>query len=146
MGKIPAALRTKRFIAFALLALLFCSGSLIYGLTWGIPQWNSAFQGVLQPIISAYNGWAVTLGFVGIGALLVGGSLMLGWLRATFDYVLPAIGFLAVLVFFSLGLPHPVIAMISATVSFLVVGLCALLVLAVLFGAIRARVNRRYRT
>lgn len=146
MGKIPAALRTKRFIAFAFLALLLCSGSLIYGLIWGVPQWNSAFQGVLQPIISAYNGWSVTLGVVGIGALLVGGSLMLGWLRATFDYVLPAIGFLSVLVFCSLGLPPPVIVMIGATVSFLVVGLCALLVIVVLFGAIRARVNRRYRT
>ena len=146
MGKIPVALRTKRFIAFAFLALLLCSGSLLYGLIWGIPQWNIAFQGVLQPTISAYNGWSITLGVVGIGALLVGGSLTLGWLRATFDYVLPAIGFLAVLVFFSLGLPPPIIVMICAAVSFLVVGLCALLVIAVLCGAIRARVNRRYRS
>ena len=146
MGKIPIALRTTRFIASALLALLLCGGSLVYGLIWGVPRWDSAFKGILRPPISAYDGWSVTLGVVGIGVFLVGGSLLLSWMRATFDYVLLAVGFLAVMIFVSLGLPSPVAAMVYAAVSFLVVGLCALLVVMVLIGAIRARLNRRYHT
>ena len=144
MGKVPMALRRPRFIGFALLALLLCGGSLVYGVIWGIPQWNSAFQGALQPVIAAYDGWPITLGLVGIGALLVGGSLLLGWLRATFDYVLLALGFLSALIFVWLGLPSAVAAMVDAAVSFVVVGLCALLVVAVFVGAIRERLSRRY--
>ena len=144
MGKVPMALRRPRFIGFALLALLLCGGSLVYGLAWGVPQWNSAFQGALQAVIAAYDGWSVTLGLVGIGALLVGGSLALGWLRATFDYVLLALGFLGMLIFVWLGLPSLVATMVDAAVSFIVVGLCALLVVAVLVRAVRERLNRRY--
>jgi hypothetical protein len=144
MGKLPMALRRPRFIGFALLALLLCGGSLVYGLIWGSPQWNSAFQGALQPVIAAYDGWSITLGIVGIGALLVGGSLVLGWLQRTFDYVLLALGFLGVLIFVWLGLPPSVATMVDAAVSFVIVGLCALLVIAVFVGAVRGRLNRRY--
>ena len=144
MGKVPMALRRPRFIGFALLALLLCGGSLVFGLIWGVPQWNSAFQGALQPVIEAYDGWSVTLGFVGIGVFLIGGSLLLGWLRATFDYVLLALGFLGILIFVWLGLPSSVATMVDAAVSFVVVGLCALLVVAVFVGAIRERLSRRY--
>lgn len=138
-------LRTPRFIGSALLALLLCGGSLVYGLVWGVPQWNSAFQGALQPIIAAYGGWSVTLGILGLGVVLVGGSLALGWLRATFDYLLAALGFLAALIFISLGLPSSVAAMVDAAVSLLVVGLCGLLVVVIFVGAIRERLTRRYR-
>lgn len=144
MGKVPIALRTPRFIGFALLALLLCGGTLIYGLIWGVPQWNDAFQGALQPVIAAYGGWPVTLGVVGLGILLVGGSLALGWSRASFDYALPAAGFLAALIFVALGLPPSVTSMVYAAVSLAVVGLCALLVAAMFVGAVRARLERRH--
>ncbi|MGC8517079.1 MAG: hypothetical protein ACP5P4_00945 [Steroidobacteraceae bacterium] len=137
-------LRTPRAVGFALLALLLSGGSLVWGLVWGVPRWNSAFQGSLQPMIAAYGGWSVTLGIVGLGVLLVGGSLALGWVRAAVDYVLLALGFLSVLIFVSLGLPASVAAMVDAAVSFLVVGLCALLVVAVFVGAVRERLGRRY--
>jgi hypothetical protein len=144
MAKVPVALRRPRFIGFALLALLLCGCPLVYGLVWGVPQWNSAFQGALQPLITAYDGWSVTLGIVGVGALLVGGALVLGWRRATFDYVLLALGFLGVLIFIWLGLPSSVATMVNAAVSLLVVGLCALLVVTVFLRAVRERLNRRY--
>ncbi|MDA8350001.1 MAG: hypothetical protein M0038_14570 [Pseudomonadota bacterium] len=144
MAKVPVALRRPRFIGFALLALLLCGCPLVYGLVLGVPQWNSAFQGALQPLITAYDGWSVTLGIVGVGALLVGGALVLGWRRATFDYVLLALGFLGVLIFIWLGLPSSVATMVNAAVSLLVVGLCALLVVTVFLRAVRERLNRRY--
>lgn len=145
IAKMSISFRTPRFIAFALIALLLSGGSLAYGLVWGVPQWNVAFQGVLAPLISAYGGWSVTLGIVGFGVLLIGGSLALGWMRASFDYLLLALGFLAVLIFVSLGLPSPVAALVDAAISFLVVGLCALLVVGVFISAMKERLTRRYR-
>jgi hypothetical protein len=137
-------LRTPRFIAFALVALLLCGGVLIYGMVCGIPQWSVAFHGALQPLIEAYGGWTITLSIVGLGILLVGGSLALGWMRRSFDYLLLAVGFLAVLIFVSLGLPSSISTMVDASVSFLVVGLCALLVVVAFAGAVRERLSRRY--
>ena len=138
------ALGTPRFILSALVAVILCGGSLTYGFGWGVPQWTAVFQGALAPAIAAYQGWSVTLGIVAAGTLLIGGSLALSWFRATFDYLLIGLGVLAVLVFIVLGLPAQLIAQVDATVSFVIVGLCALLVAVVFYRAAKDRLSGRF--
>lgn len=138
-------LRTGRFIAWSLFAAITCGGSLLYASVWGVPQWNSVFQGALGPIIAAYDGWALSIGFVLLGVILVGGSLALCWLRATFDFLPAGLGVLALLMFISLGLPIHVVTEIDAALSLVVVGLCALLVFRIFLAALRDRLARRSR-
>lgn len=126
-------------------AIILSCGSLIYGLVSGVPQWTGEFQGTLVPLISAYDGWAVTIGIVVVGVLLVGGCVALSWYRATFDYLLVGLGLLAVLVFITLGLPPQLVARVDAALSFVMVGLCAVLLAKVFFAALKDRFTRRYR-
>lgn len=139
------AVRSSRFIGSALVALILCGGTLIYGLGWGVPQWNGVFQGELGPVISAYGGWALSIGVVMVGVLLVGGCVALSWARATFDFLLMALGIVAAVTFIALGLPGQLVEQIDATLSFVIVGLCALLVAKVFFSALKDRLSRRYR-
>lgn len=139
-------LRTPRFIGFVLVAAILCGGSLIYGLVWGVPQWSAISQGALDPVIFAYGGWSIAVGIVAAGVLLVGGCLALSWFRATFDYLLLGLGLLSVLVFITLGLPAQVVGQVEAGLSFVMVGLCALLVATIFGAALKDRLTRRYRT
>lgn len=138
-------LRTPRLIGSLLLAVVLCGGSLTYALVSGVPQWNAVFQGALDPIISAYGGWALTGGYVALGVLLVGGCFALSWFRATFDYLPLGFGFVSVLVVISLGLPAYIDAQIDAVLSFMMVGLCAVLLAGIFFAAIKDRFNRGFR-
>ncbi len=139
------AIRTGRLIAWSLFAAIACGGSLLYASVWGVPEWNSVFQGALGPVISAYDGWALSIGFVLVGVLLVGGSLAWCWRRATFDYLPAGLGALALLMFISLGLPVHVVSQIDAALSLVIVGLCALLVVKVFLSALKDRLARRSR-
>lgn len=139
------ALRNWRLMASVLLAAALCGGPLVYGLGWGVPQWTTLFPGQLDVVFNAYGGWAVSLGVVAVGAILVGGCLALSWLRATVTYLPIGLGLLAILVFVALGMPAQIQGQIDAAVSLAIVALCALLVVRVFTAAVRARLARRYR-
>lgn len=132
-------------IASALLAAVLCGGPLVYGLGWGVPQWPTLFRGELDPVFAAYGGWAVSLGVVAVGIVLVGGWLALCWLRATVRYLPVGLGLLAIMVFVTLGMPAQIQSQIDAAVSLAIVALCALLVARVFVAAVKARLARRYR-
>jgi hypothetical protein len=138
-------LRTPRLIGSVLLGVILCAGSLTYALVSGVPQWSVVFQGALDPLLSAYGGWALTSAYVGLGILLVGGCLAVSWLRATVDYLPLGFGFVSVLVVISLGLPAYIDAQIDAVLSFVMVGLCAVLLAAIFFAAIKDRISRGFR-
>ncbi|MHB1869978.1 MAG: hypothetical protein ACYCT1_03865 [Steroidobacteraceae bacterium] len=137
--------RNWRVIASALLAAVLCGGPLVYGLGWGVPQWAGLFRGELDPAFAVYGGWAVSLGVVAVGIVLVGGWLALCWLRATVTYLPVGLGLLAIMVFVTLGMPAQIQGQIDAAVSLAIVALCALLVARVFAAAVRARLARRYR-
>ena len=139
------SLRTPRLIGSVLLAVILCGGALTYALVSGVPQWNAVFQGALDPVISAYGGWALTGGYVALGVVLVGGSLALSWFRATFDYLPLGFGFVSVLVIISLGLPPYIDAQIDAVLSFVMVGLCAILLGGIFLAAVKDRLSRGVR-
>ncbi len=136
---------TPRFVLSSLFAGFVFAGTLTYGLLWGVPQWNEAFQGSLAPLISTYGGWPMSIGIVTAGFLTAGICATLSWKRATFDYLIPALGVLSVLAFVSLGLPAPVIAQIRNALSVAVVALCGLMVAGILFLAFKDRLSRRRR-
>lgn len=143
--KINMPTRKTSLIVSAILAAILCAGTLGYGLTWGVPQWSSVFQGRLAPVIGAYGGWSISIGLVTVGVILVGGCLALSWMRASYDYLVLSIGVVAVLVFVALGLPAQDRMLVDATLSFVMVGLCALLVGGVFVSALKDRFTRRYR-
>ena len=138
-------LSTPRFVLSSLLAGFLFAGTLTYGMLWGVPQWNEAFQGALVPAISAYGGWPMSIGIVTAGFLTTAICAALSWKHATFDYLIPALGVISVLAFVALGLPAPVIAQIRNALSVVVVALCALMVAGILFLAFRDRFSGRHR-
>lgn len=137
--------RTPRFIGSALLAGVLCGASLTYGALWGVPRWSKAFGGALGPVMFAYNGWSFSIGFVVIAVVLVGGSLALSWFRATLDYLLLGMGFVAALVFVALGLPALLVAHIESALGLVMVGLCGLFVAGIFIAALKDRLSRGYR-
>ncbi len=125
---------------------ILAAGSVIYGFIWGVPEWNTLFQGSLQPVILAYGGWPMATGIVAAGLAILGGCIGVSWEQRTFHYLILALGLLSVLVFIALGLPGQVLGLIVNTLSFVVVGLCALLLAGIFAAALRERLTRRYRT
>ena len=139
------SLRSPRFVASALLAVILSAGLAAFGWLWGIPRWNAAFDGALAPWISAYGGWAVSIGFVALGSIVVAICIVASWIRRTYHYLMLAAGAVAVLTFIALGLPAAVLAQIRDGVRLVVVGLCGLMVVAIFGSALKARLTRRFR-
>ena len=136
----------RGLILCSIVAGLMAAGSAIYGLIWGVPQWNLVFQGALDPVILAYGGWPLATGIVAAGLAILGGCIGVSWEQRTVHYLILALGLLSVLVFIALGLPAQVLGLIVNTLSLVVVGLCALLLAGVFAAALRERLSRRYRT
>ena len=139
------SLRSPRFIVCALLAVILAAGLAVYGWLWGIPQWSVAFQGELLPLITAYGGWTAAIGIVAVGTILVGICVAVSWIQGTYHYLMLALGAAAVLTFVTLGLPAQSIAQIQDAISFVIVGLCGLLMLGVFLSALKERLTRRFR-
>lgn len=137
--------RRGLIVCSAVTAVLI-AGSLTYALVWGIPQWNTLLEGNLDPVIGAYDGWPLATGIVALGLAVVGAAVGVSWEQRTFHYLVLALGVLSVLAFISLGFPGQILALITSTLSFAVVGLCALLVLGIFAAALRDRLARRYRS
>ncbi len=137
--------RKRTFILCSAGATVLLGSLLIYGLVWGVPQWSRMFQGVLEPVIFAYGGWPLATGIVAVGLATLGACIGLSWRQGTFPYLILALGLLSVLVFISMGLPAPLLAQITNTLSFVVVGLCGLFLLGIFFVAFKDRLSRRYR-
>lgn len=138
-------LRSPRFLASALIAAILVAGSAVYGWLRGIPQWSAVLNGEFIPWLSAFGGWAVAIGIVALGSVLVGISVVVSWIQGTYHYLMLALGAVAVLVFVSLGLPDPVLTQTEDATRFVVVGLCGLLVLGVFISAMKERLTRRFR-
>ena len=134
------------FILCSTVAAVLIGGSLFYGLVWGVPQWNTLLQGALDPLILTYRGWPLTMGIVALGLAMAGACIALSWAQGTVHLLILALGALSVLVFASLGLPARILALITSTLSLVVVGLCALFLLGIFLAALRERLSRRYRT
>lgn len=132
----------RRLLLSALPAGILAAGSLTYGLLFGVPRWSLAFQGALAPTISAYGGWPVSLGIVAVGMVVVGICAAVSWRRGTFHTLIVALGVLSLLVFFSLGLPAPLIVQIKKSLSLAVVGFCGLFVAGVFLFALKDRFTR----
>jgi len=144
--QVEKSLRSPRFVASALLAVILSTGLAAFGWLWGIPRWNVAFDGALAPGISAYGGWAVSIGFVALGSSVVAGCIVASWIRRTYHYLMLGAAAVAVLTFIALGLPAAVLAQIRDGIRLVVVGLCGLMVLAIFGSALKARLTRRFRT
>ncbi len=137
--------RKRGFILCSAVAAVLLGASLIYGLVWGVPQWSRLFQGALEPMIFAYDGWPLATGIVAAGLATLGACIGLSWRQGTFHYLILALGLLSVLVFVSMGLPAQLLTQITNTLSFVVVGLCGLFLLGIFFFAFKDRLSRRYR-
>lgn len=133
---------TRPVVLSAVLAGVLIAGSLTYGLLFGVPQWSVAFQGTLAPAISAYGGWPMSLGIVAAGLAVVGICASVSWKQGTYHTLIVALGVLSPMVFFSLGLPAPVIAEIKRALSLAVVGFCGLFVAGVFLFALKDRFTR----
>lgn len=132
----------RSFILCSIAAAVLIAGSLAYALLWGVPQWSTAFQGVLAPVISAYDGWPVSIGIVACGLVVVGVFSAVSWKQSTVHYLVLSLGVVSVLAFVSLGLPPLLLTEIQQALSLVVVGLCGLLVAGIFLFAIKDRLSR----
>lgn len=144
-GDIDMESHRRGLISCSIVAAILAAGSVLYGLIRGVPQWNTVLQGQLDPVILAYGGWPLATGIVAVGLAILGGCIAVSWEQRTFHYLILALGLLSGLVFVALGLPGQVLGLIVNTLSFVVVGLCALLLAGVFAAALRERLTRRYR-
>lgn len=143
---IEMGLRSPRFVASTLLTVVLSVGLTVFGWLWGVPRWNVAFDGMFAPWVSAYGGWAVSIGFVALGSIMVAACIVTSWIQRTYHYLALGVGAVAVLTFIALGLPATVLTQIKDGVRLVIVGLCGLMVLAIFASALRARLTRRFRT
>jgi hypothetical protein len=144
--QIDMSLRSPRLVASTLLVVIVSAALAGFGWFWGIPRWDAAFDGALAPWVSAYGGWAVSIGFVALGSIVIAGCIVASWIQRAYHYLVLAAGAVAILIFIALGLPATVVAQIKDGARLVIVGLCGLMVLAIFLSALKARLTRRFRT
>ena len=140
------SLRSPRLVASTLLVAIVSAALAVFGWLWGIPRWNTAFDGALAPWVSAYGGWAVSTGFVALGSIVIASCIVASWIQRAYHYLVLAAGAGAILTFIALGLPATVVAQIKDGARLVIVGLCGLMVLAIFLSALKARLTQKFRS
>ncbi len=136
----------SRFLISTLITMIVMVGLAVRGWLWGIPQWDTAFDGALVPWIGAYGGWLLSMGIVTVGVILIGSCLVASWIGSTYHYLVLAAGAVAILTFLILGLPEWMLVQIKDEARLVIVILCVLFVLAIFYSALKARLTRRFRS